>query len=177
MQAILRDHGPGGSGRKPGLGPEDEAYFTLCMHSEPIGTTTASLVAPLAADRRAPWPVWISFAAPCTSLFLPVYLDGVLPAELARGGAEPDVDSAWWSFKVLQDAAAGNDPLHAATVREAWKTLEASVESARAQVESAAAHAMRGGDAATASDLLTAFMARTWRDAIEQARELASRLT
>ena len=33
----------------PGATIEDEAYFTLCMHSEPIGTTTASLVAPLAA--------------------------------------------------------------------------------------------------------------------------------
>ncbi len=177
MQAILRDHGPGDAGRKPGLGPEDEAYFTLCMHSEPIGTTTASLVAPLPADRRAPWPVWISFAAPCTGVFLPVYLDGVIPAELARGGAEPDADSAWWSFKVLQDVAAANDPLHAATVREAWKPLEASVESTRREVESAALRALRGGDAAAANELLTAFMARTWRDAIAQARELASQLT
>lgn len=177
MQAILRDHGPGGAGRKPGLGPEHEAYFTLCMHSEPIGTTTASLVAPLPADRRAPWPVWISFAAPCTGVFLPVYLDGVIPAELARGGAEPDADSAWWSFKVLQDVASGNDPLHGSTAREAWKTLEASVESARGDVESAAARALRSGDAATANELLTAFMARTWRDAIAQARELASQFT
>jgi len=176
MQAILCDHGPGGAGRRPGLGPEDEAYFTLCMHSEPIGTTTASLVAPLPADRRVPWPVWISFAAPCTSVFLPVYLDGVIPAELARGGAEPDADSAWWSFKMLQDAAAGEDPLRAAALRESWKTLEARIESEREPVEAAAARALRGGDVAAASELLTAFMTRTWRDAIAHARDLASQL-
>jgi secernin len=146
------------------------------MHSEPIGTTTGSLVAPLPGDRRAPWPVWISFATPCTGVFLPVYLDGVLPAELARGGAEPDADSAWWSFKVLQDAAAADFPLHTPQLREAWKGLEARVASERPRVEAAAARARRAGDAGEASRLLSEFMARTWRAAITQARELASRL-
>lgn len=176
MQSFLRDHGAGGPVRLPGTTHEDEAYFTLCMHSEPIGTTTASVVAPLAADRRAPWPVWISFATPCTSVFLPVYLDGVLPAELARGGPEPDTDSAWWAFKVLQDAAAADFPLHTPQLREAWKGLEARVAAERPRVEADAARARRAGDAAEASRLLTDFMGRIWRAAIAQARELASRL-
>ena len=105
MQRILRDHLDGGSAWQPGASIEDERYFTLCAHSEPLHWTTASLVAPLPADRSGPWPVWISFGTPCTGIFLPVYLDGALPVALARGGAEPDASSAWWTFKQLQDAA------------------------------------------------------------------------
>lgn len=176
MQAFLRDHGAGGPACLPGGSPDDEAYFTLCMHSEPIGTTTASLVAPLPAERRAPWPVWISFATPCTSIFLPVYVDGVLPAELTRGGPEPDTDSAWWAFKVLQDAAASDFPLHTPQLREAWKGLEARVAAERPEVEAEAARARRAGDAAEASRLLTDFVSRSWRAATTRARELASQL-
>jgi len=176
MQSFLRDHGAGGPVRLPGSTPEDESYFTICMHSEPIGTTTASLVAPLPRDRRAPWPVWISFATPCTSVFLPVYLDGELPPELARGGPEPDADSAWWSFKVLQDAAAADFPLYTPKIREAWKGFEARVAAERPRVEAEAARARRAGDPDAASRLLTEFMGRIWRDAIARAREIASQL-
>jgi dipeptidase len=176
MQSILRDHGAGGAVRLPGSRVEDEAYYTLCMHSEPVGTTTASLVAPLPGDRRAPWPVWISFATPCTGVFLPVYLDGVIPPELARGGPEPDTDSAWWAFKVLQDAASADFPQHTPRLREAWKGLEGRVEAERPRVESEAGRARRSGDDARAARILGAFMERTWREAIALARDLASRL-
>jgi hypothetical protein len=46
----------------------------------------------------------------------------------------------------------------------------------RARVEAQAARARRGGDEAGASALLTEFMARVWREAIAQARELAAAL-
>src|SRR5690606_5577920 len=176
MQSFLRDHGEGGPVRLPGATPEDEAYYTLGMHSEPIGTPTASMIAPLPSDRRAPWPIWISFATPCTGVFLPVYLDAVLPGELARGGAEPEVDSAWWAFKVLQDSAAADFPRFTPQVREAWKGLEARVEAERPAVEAAAARARRAGDRAEASALLGEFVTRIWREAMAQARELASQL-
>jgi dipeptidase len=177
MQSILRDHLAGGPVRLPGASVEDEAYFTLCMHSEPIGTTTASIVAPLPAERRAPWPVWISFATPCTGVFLPVYLDGRIPPALARGGAEADAASAWWAFKVLQDAAAADFPRHTPWLRDAWKGFEARVEAERLAVETDAAAARRSGSHAVATRLLTDFMARIWRDAASQARELASQLS
>jgi hypothetical protein len=66
--------------------------------------------------------------------------------------------------------------LRASAVRESWKTLEARVEASRGSVEAAAARALRAGDAAAASEILTAFMDQTWRDAIAQARDLASQL-
>lgn len=176
MQAILRDHLDGGPVRLPGATVEDDAFYTLCMHSEPIGTTTASLVAPLPTERRNPWPVWISFATPCTGVFLPVYLDGVIPPELARGGEEPDAGSAWWAFKVLQDAAATNFARNTPLVRDAWKGFESRVETERARVESEAARARSDGSHAVVTQLLTDFMARTWRDAVSHARELASQI-
>lgn len=175
-QSILRDHLDGGPVRLSNATVEDEAYCTLCMHSEPIGTTTASLVAALPRERRAPWPVWISFATPCTGVFLPVYLDGRIPPELARGGPEPDAASAWWAFKVLQDAAAVDFPRHTPWLREAWKSFEARVESRRIAVEAEAARARASGSHAVVTKLLTDFMARVWSEGVAQARELASQL-
>ncbi len=84
--SILRDHGEGGGVWRYGdRSPEQECYFTLCAHSEPVSWTTASLVAALPRERVGPWPVWISFGTPCTGIFLPVYLHGVVPAVLTCG--------------------------------------------------------------------------------------------
>ena len=107
---------------------------------------------------------------------LPVYLDGRIPPALARGNAEPDAASAWWAFKVLQDAAAVDFPRHTPWLRDAWKSFEARVESERATVETEAARASASGSHAIVAKLLTDFMARTWGDAITQARDLASQL-
>ncbi len=173
LEAILRDHGPGGPVRLPGSTPDDEAYYTLCMHSEPVGTTTASLVAPLSrTPEAAPWPVWISFATPCTGIFLPVYLHGLIPAELARGGAQPDERSAWWVLKTLQDAAAADFPGTTPRLREAWKEVETRVEAERADAEGRAGAALRAGDPDAAEAILTEFMTRTWQGALARAREL-----
>jgi len=172
LRGILRDHGDGGQVRLPGSTTDEERFFTLCMHSEPVGTTTASLVAELPADRSRPWPVWISFATPCTGLFLPVYLDGVIPAELARGAAEPAPDSAWWRMKQLHDAAAPDFARHTPRLREGWAKLEERIEAERTEVEEAAAHADRD----TAATLLSGFMARSVAVALDEAETLAASL-
>src|SRR6185295_13570063 len=114
---------------------------------------------------------------PCTGVFLPVYLDGLIPPELARGGEEPDAGSAWWTFKALQDAAAADFPRYTPWLREAWKSFESRVETERASVESAAARARNDGSHAVVTKLLTDFMASTWRDAVAQARDLASQIS
>ncbi len=177
LQGMLRDHGEGGPVHLPGATPEEERYFTLCMHGEPVGTTTASLVAPLPRDPDGPWPVWISFGTPCTGIFLPVYLDGVIPAELARGGEAPDARSAWWTWKALQDAGSRDFPRHTPRLREAWKELETRVEAERTTVEARARAARRAGERDRADQIVTEFMARTWREAHARARELTESLT
>lgn len=85
LERILRDHHEARPIRQPGSTSKEERFLTLCMHNEPVGTTTASLIAPLSKDRDAIQPAWISFAAPCTGLFLPIYLAGAIPAALERG--------------------------------------------------------------------------------------------
>ena len=106
-----------------------------------------------------------------------MYLDGVIPAELARGSAEPDAGSAWWAFKVLQDAATQDFPRHTSWLRQAWKGFEARIENERAAVERDAARARASGSHAVVTKLLTDFMTRICRDAIAQARELASQIS
>jgi len=173
LERILRDHLEGGPSRLPGSTPEEERYFTLCMHSEPVGTTTASLIAPLPATREAPWPVWISFATPCTGIFVPVYLDGLLPPAFARGGQVATPDSAWWRFKQLQDVASIDFPRWTPWLRDAWAPLESQIEGERREVEQRA-RASHGRDAA--AQVLNEFMARTAEQVLKQAELLRQRI-
>ena len=180
LQRLLRDHGEDSS---PGDGPpvdfatDDERYYSLCMHSEPVGTTTASMVSALPADREAPWPVWISFGNPCISVFIPVYIDGVIPAALARGGDQFEEGSAWWVFHRLQEAAESDLQQTVSILREGWASLEEKIERERASVESRAHGLAVAGDRDAADALLSEFMARTVAQVIEHAEELRARIT
>jgi dipeptidase len=172
LQGVLRDHLDGGVAPPPGATPEDERYFTLCMHSEPVGTTTASLVAALPSDRRGPWPVWVSFGTPCTGTFLPVYLAGVIPDLLARGGASPEIDSAWWAFHALSEAASADFARHTPFLRREWAAVEDRIDLERRGVESSARTAAVSGDEDEAARILTDFMQKTACDVVDRARAL-----
>lgn len=176
MERILRDHHDGGTVLRPGATSDDERFFTLCAHNDVTGPTTASVVTRLPGDREAPWPVWIAFATPCTGVFLPVYLDGVIPAALARGGAEPSDDSAWWSFQRLQAAASADLPRNTPLLRAAWADLEREVEAERTPLERRAADLRRRGDADGAALLLSDFMARIWETALKTAERLRAQI-
>ncbi len=176
LARLLRDHLEGGLAWRPGPRPPDERFFTLCAHSEPVHWTTASLIAALPANRPGPWPVWISFGTPCTGIFLPVYLDGVIPAALARGGADPEPDSAWWTFKRLQDAVAPDPVLRTPLVREGWADLEEKIEVERREVETSARTAAIAGDPDRAAEIVSEFMARASEAALQRAEALRARL-
>ncbi|UCE84789.1 MAG: hypothetical protein JSU66_10545, partial [Deltaproteobacteria bacterium] len=150
-----------------GRSVEEEAFFTVCGHSAPIHETTASLIAPLPEADGRPWPVWISFATPCTGTFLPVYLDGVIPAALARGGAAYSDDSAWWAFKALQDAAASDFSQHTPQLREEWSKFERETERQRVDAEAQAAD-----DPERACEILSEFMSSCVARALERASAL-----
>jgi secernin len=173
MQGVLRDHLDGGSAPPKGATSEEERYFTLCMHSEPVGTTTASLIASLPIDRRGPWPVWTSFGTPCTGIFVPVYLTGVIPDLLSRGGESSEPDSAWWVFHELQVAASRDFARYTPALRHQWSSLEEKIDIERRGVESSVRLAEVSGDD-EAARLLTEFMDRTVREVVGRARELRS---
>lgn len=156
--AILRDHLAAGPAWPGGRTPEEEAFFTVCAHSAPIHETTASLVAPLPPARargdgeagRAGSrvrPVWISFATPCTGLFLPVYLDGVIPAALAHDGLDAQQRSAAAEeANEAEEAAGGAEPgkadarddavtgRHTPATASAWRTFKALQDAAAADL-------------------------------------------
>ncbi len=178
FMAALRDHGDCGESWEVGdATTADERYYTLCAHSEPVHTTTASLVAELPEQpSAAPWPVWIAFGTPCTALYLPVYLDGILPAQLAAGGPEPEADSAWWCFKRLQDVVSQDPAARFSHLREAWAKEETALEEARLAAEGAARAALELDDQDAADDQLSRLMQRSVDRALERVSELAREL-
>jgi dipeptidase len=172
FQRLLRDHGDGGTvWTASGATPDEERFFTVCAHSAPVHETTASMVAPLPRDREAPWPVWVSFGTPCTGIFLPVYLDGMIPARLARAA-----DGAFDVFHALQQAAAADLVASTPRVREGFAPLEERIERERREVEREASDALAAGEGPRADTLLSDFMSRTLDAALDAAIAIATRI-
>jgi len=158
--AALRDHG---GGAEP---PGHPFAMTLCNHGAvgPVrraAQTTGSLVADLARDRA---PVaWVTgTAAPCTSIFRPVVVDGAWPAPPL--GPTPDgradLRTRWWRHERLHRYALG--------VPEAFRPLWAADAP---RLEAAAVDVL----ASAPDDRTRAAAARTaWREAdAAEARWLA----
>jgi dipeptidase len=120
--------------------------------------------------------VWVCFGTPCSGVFLPVYLDGVIPASLARGGAEPELDSAWWTFKRLQDEVDADPLRYTPELRAGWRDFEEQVECDRVEVERSARRAARSGDRDQAARVVSDFMARTVEDALKLADSLRTHI-
>ena len=157
LRAALRDHADGVL-YHPGRTPDDERYFTICMHAEPVGTTTASMIARLPHDADDLLRYWGCLGAPCVGVFLPYYIDGELPQRLARGGAVPSDDSPWWRFNALLALVAGDWQHRAARVRETWDGFEAMLADEAVEIESEAVRLRHGGQRDVAARLLTRFM-------------------
>jgi secernin len=173
---ILRDHLEGEGVWQPDGSPEEVFCSTLCAHSAPVAWTTASLIAPLPRDVGEPWPVWVSFGTPCTGIFLPIYLSGVIPAVLARGGEREDPDSAWWAFQRLDAAASANSSRHTPVLRDGWADLEERIESEREEVEAAARREAAEGRRSRAAEIVSGFMERSVDAALERAGDLHARI-
>ncbi len=117
--ALLRDHGDGAPVPRAAE-KSDPGYWTLCAHNEVMEDTTASMVVALDRPER-----WFALAAPCASVYLPLYVGAPIPDALARGGAQPDETSAWWRLKRLQQAVERDFAQRLPVVRERFGALEA----------------------------------------------------
>lgn len=160
LRAILRDHHDDGPVRTP-RPFEDPHYFTLCMHADPLDNTTASMVATLPATRGAVAAVWTSLGSPCVGGFVPLYLQGTVPAALAAGGRDEDASSPWWRMRALLSRVEVDFARHAPPVQRRWAAFEADVAREAGTVEAAAEAARRAGRTTETHALLTAFMDRT----------------
>jgi dipeptidase len=129
MMRFLRDHGESGIILPEQRDPQTADFFTLCMHADPLPATTASMVARLRPQWDGRPDLWASLAAPCTGVFLPLYLEGEVPAAYARGGASPDRASPWWRFKSLQDAVLARPRSELVRLQEFWGEWEQELAS------------------------------------------------
>ena len=105
MMSILRDHGAAASDVT--FSPAKSSMRSVCMHAGNellrYSQSTGSMVSCLGRDEQVHWVTGTS--APCTSVFKPVYLNGL---QLAEHGAEAngfyDCDSLWWLHERLHRA-------------------------------------------------------------------------
>lgn len=100
--ALLRSHG--GADEDPSWRPSGDGESMLCMHARSAEgfETAASMVAELSRPERRdePFVYWASLCSPCLSSFVPVWLDGTLPA----GWSQPSTGDAdqWWRQERVQ---------------------------------------------------------------------------
>lgn len=138
VQRVMRDHYDGGDVHVPGATPMEERYFSVCMHADPVGTTTASMVVELHGDPGQPLLVWMALTNPCVSPYLPVFVDTKLPEALTDDGD----GGAWRRFKVLLGEVEKDFAGRARFVRDFWKDFE---EAQLRDVEAAASAWTAGG--------------------------------
>jgi len=150
FRTILRDHFDGPVHRRREF--EDEHFFSLCMHADPLDNTTASMVARLPQDPRAPGTTWISLGSPCVGAFLPVWPESDLPPALSRGSHDPDPTSPWWKMRTLLSRVEHDPARFAPLVRATWDDFETDLAPRVAAVEAEAESLRRAGrpDAARA---------------------------
>lgn len=124
FKTVLRDH----YGRLApsldfsSLRPED---VSVCMHADPIGTTTASMITAIPQDPEEPLVYWASLGSPCCSAFFPLRLEDEIPIELTRGGSDATDDSLWWTCKRLVQWVEADWEARLPSVRRALDEFEA----------------------------------------------------
>ena len=155
MMAILRDHGAAAEA-DPDWHPQHATTRTICMHAadgERGGQTVNSLVSELRGERAVHWIT--GTAAPCTSIFKPVFADAPPPAHGPRPTDHFDPLALWWRHELLHRAMLGDFPIHLAAIRDERDALEAEFHARVADV-------LAGGDAADRAEVV----ATCWQEAM-----------
>ena len=171
LKGLMRDHNGAPGGLRPGFAPDDERYYSVCMHADPVGTTTASLVVEI-GDPATVRPVWVAFCNPCVAPYLPLFPAGQVPADMQRGGAEPASNGGWWRFKRLLSLIEQDWERNAPLARSQWRDFEMRLGEWTAAL--LGSNEMNGVDGRERA--LTAFMQRVWDETVVRADELERRL-
>ncbi|MEO8605654.1 MAG: C69 family dipeptidase [bacterium] len=174
LRAALRDHY--GSPTPRDVARDDAQAYAVCMHADPVGTTTASMIARLSEDPDDLLRYWGSLGSPCVGVFLPYYVDAELPAVLARGGAAPAAEVPWWRFKHLLTLVEQDWPRRGQRARAFWDELEYALDGEAVEVEAKAVRLRRAGQGDAASRLLTRFMDANVALALERLERLIGEL-
>lgn len=134
LRRILGDHDATGSCFARGAAPDQEQFYTICMHEGP-SRTAMGMVAALERAPLLPRTVWLAFGRPCTSVWFPLLLAGTLPDALLHAGAEGTAGSEglWWLFERLA-ARAEDAPDEGARIRTAFAGVASELASAHADL-------------------------------------------
>lgn len=160
--AALRDHGPAEARWQP----DQVKTKTICMHAAwgtAGGQTTGAMASWLKPGRR---PVhWVTgSAAPCLSVFKPVFVDLGLPVDEKKPSGKFDARTRWWRHEALHRA-----------VLEDYAPRAASFAAERDRLEAEFAHRVAkiaDADAATRRDVVAACWdeadaaEKRWHDAL-----------
>jgi len=124
VMRALRDHGPAaGAGWTPARGL---TTFNVCAHagSGPIRATqtTGSLVSHLAVEHQTHFVT--GTAAPCTSIFKPVWLDADLPDTGPAPSGTYDAATLFWRHEALHRATLRDYAARSALYQSERDTLE-----------------------------------------------------
>lgn len=172
LRRVLRDHDANGSAFARGATPDQEAFYTLCMHEGP-SRTAMSMVAELPAAAPGARVAWLAFGRPCASAYFPLLVAGGLPDALSGAGREGDGADAglWWVFERLA-AAVEASPDAAARVRATLDALESELAERFAPVHAEVA----GLDAVGVARRASAWAAEVAVELERAARALAAAL-
>jgi dipeptidase len=174
MMSLLSDHS---DGQNPDEPFRIDAAFGggICIHCNADGTggnTAASLVSELCADGSRLAVHWCALYSPCLALFLPMFVEGELPASLAMGGETPSDDSPWWTFHRLAAAVRAAPDARAAFVREAWAPVQDALFASAYEMARDGQRSIDDGRAADANALLTRYMAENTATMLRVATDL-----
>lgn len=124
--ALLRDHGPNtDQDWMPGKGI---AGAEVCMHASfgpiRISQTTGSMVSRLTPEGATHWVT--GTAAPCTSIFKPVWIDSGLPDLAPLPTGTYDEAALWWRHEDLHREILEDYPTRIGVLQQERDALEAT---------------------------------------------------
>lgn len=106
LASLMRHHGttrwgsPGGTtgdiSPPPRAVAADGTGVTVCMHVRGFSVTTSAMICELPRDPDCSPRAWFAPGSPCVSVYFPVFLPDLVPAELAK-------PSTWRRFAALRD--------------------------------------------------------------------------
>ncbi len=139
MMAILRDHG---SDAGPDWTPARGLLGAkICMHAGwgpvRISQSVGSLISHLTPERQTHWVT--ATAAPCTSVFKPVWMDAGLPDLGPSPTAQYDAATLWWRHEALHREVLRDYQTRLAVFREERDALEREFLAGAAEVAGAPA--------------------------------------
>ncbi len=105
MMAMLRGHNIKDPKKVVKWNPSKGSFNDICIHCRPIfviSQTTGSLVSHLLPDFQTHWVT--GTAAPCTSLFKPVFIGAGLPEIGPSPTDKYDPESLWWQHERVHRA-------------------------------------------------------------------------